>query len=665
MKKILCLMLGLMLTLAATFSFTACGSEQTPKESERITYDGTHVFNVTDTENKIVSNGLTDYIVVYPEQTDEILMLAVTEFQDFFREATGIAIDARNDGAENFSANQKYISIGNTSLLESSGIDVEAATTDLGLEGVRILTQGNSVFVFGNSSSACCFGVYDLLNVYFNYECYYVDCIEIDKGVTDLKFKTLDVKDVPDIAHRRWNYGIFNGNNTFQYRMRTIYKTMDMCLPVCPDYTSGTANANTTIHNALTFLPPDVYGNEHPLWYMDNKRQLCYLAHGDEVQYRLMVEEIAKKIEHSLTLYTPEEYPLYNNVAMAMEDVFDSCGCEACAQNYLTYGANSASFIKLINNVSVLVEEWMAKEENAAYRRDMHYMFLAYNDYSQAPAKLNATTGEYEPVAPDVKFNAKCGVWYAPISDLDWQQSLYAEINSQELENFKKWASLTDYMYAWFYSTNFNQYMWFFDSFSFTADIYAAAAKFGVNFIYNQGQSTLNGRSTAFHALKTYLDAKLEWNSSLNIETLIDNFFNAMYKDAAPAMKNIFYEVRGYNYKLISENGLLKKRSIYQQIMSKKYWNLNLVTGWQQEFDAAKELVKKYSESDPELYQMLIDHIEVEWVSPAYISAVVYGAELDSATYNSIVARLKADVEKYSIAQYAEHKSMSDITNAL
>ena len=62
---------------------------------------------------------------------------------------------------------------------------------------------------------------------------------------------------------------------------------------------------------------------------------------------------------------------------------------------------------------------------------------------------------------------------------------------------------------------------------------------------------------------------------------------------------------------------------------------------------------------------MLIDHIEVEWVSPAYISAVVYGAELDSATYNSIVARLKADVEKYSIAQYAEHKSMSDITNAL
>lgn len=656
--------MGLIVAFAAV-SFSACGNERQPEKTEKITYDGTHVFNVSDTENKIVSNGMTDYVVVYPEQTDEILMLAVSEFQEFFRRATGVAIDARNDGAEKFSENQKYISIGDTSLLKSSGIDLPKATAKLGLEGVRILTEGNTVFVFGNSSAACCFGVYDLLNVYFNYECYYVDCIEIDEGVTDLAFKTIDVQDVPDIAHRRWNYGIFNGNNTFQYRMRTIYKTMDMCLPICPDYTSGTANANTSIHNALTFLPPSVYGSEHSKWFSDNKKQLCFLAQGDEEEYKAMIAEIAKKIEHSLKLYTPEEYPLYNNVAIAMEDTFDSCGCEACAQNYLTYGANSASFIKLINNVSVLVEKWMAQEENAAYRRDMHYMFLAYNDYSQAPAKLNPETGEYESVSPDIKFNDKCGVWYAPISDVDWQQSLYAEINSQELENFKKWASLTDYMYAWFYSTNFNQYMCFFDSFSFMADIYAAAAKFDVNFIYNQGQSTLNGRSTAFHALKTYLDAKLEWNTSLNIETLIDNFFNAMYKDAAPAMKNIFYEIRGYNYQLISENGLLKKRSIYQQIMNKKYWNLNLLLGWQDEFDAAKELVKKYRESDPELYKTLIDHIEVEWVSPAYISAVVFGAELDTATYNSIVSRLKSDVEKYSIEQYAEHAAMSDIINAL
>lgn len=89
----------------------------------RVSYSGTHVFNVTETEKDFIKDGKTDYKLVVSSKASAVVANAVTEFRYFFEKATGINLDVIYDNGDmSHSANQKYISIGETSLLKTSGV---------------------------------------------------------------------------------------------------------------------------------------------------------------------------------------------------------------------------------------------------------------------------------------------------------------------------------------------------------------------------------------------------------------------------------------------------------------------------------------------------------------------------------------------------------------
>ena len=642
-----------------------------------ITFSGTHDYTAPLTDKYVVQNGQTSYKLLIPQNAGATISTAKDEFVWLFKKATGVTLNVvAESGDMPFDENACYISLGETNFLKNSKIDMEK--TRLGTDGGKIVTKGNSVFIFGGADKGTLYAVYTYMNIEFRFEQYYKDCYEMDTGVKNVRLRDYAVIDIPDIAYRTNNYGMYNDastdydENNFATRMKMGTDMNDPMLPVHPDF-DNSASYKDYFHNTATYLPIDVYSNEgkpesyHPLWFSDAGVQLCYTAHGNEAEWELMAQECAKKVQNSLKLYTPEQYPLKNTITFTCEDGKNSCTCDACLVSQEKYGQKTGAVIRLANRIGELVEVWMEDPENAAYKReDFTIIIFAYNDYTFAPAAYNEESKTWTITDDSVRMRDNVGVYLAPISSLDYQSSLYAEVNERGKRNIEAWAYLTDNIYFWWYSTNFLYYNYMYDTFNFfNEEGYQYTASLGTKFVFNQAQLNQSGTATAWHNLKMYLDAKLSWNCNLDTAELMDNWFNAMFKEAAPIMKSYFENVRLWNAHILEENNMYVVRSVYLEISKNAYWPLATLKSWMSQCDLAIDAIAHYKDKDPELYKKLYYHIETEWLSPAYITMKLHTDVLGQAEYNTLAARIKDVVNTTGIARDSEKGNLKDWANAL
>jgi hypothetical protein len=551
----------------------------------------------------------------------------------------------------------KYISIGETTLFKSSGLAVDKA--ELGEDGTRIITKDNTVYLMGGTDHGSLYAVYDFMATTFHYEQYGYDCMTIDKNVKDLKLYNYDVKNIPDIPLRAENYGFLTGDpaNDYDktmlgYRFRMVKSRGEYFMPVYSAFTTQSSVAKST--NTNTYLPYDTYSAEHPDWFSNNCRsgeyQFCYTARGNEEEWKLMTEECAKKIQFSMTVCTPETNPEMNVITLTMEDNFQTCTCEKCMELKEEYGTEAGAVVRFMNRVGELVDEWQNKPENAAYRREnFKIIFFAYNSFEQPPVKKNGA-GNYEPIDQSVVCRDNVGVYLAIANNFEFQKSLFDDINEVGRAQMEGWNVLSDFIYLWLYETNFYNFMYFYDSFDFfNEDAYRYIVDLKPDMFFAQGQMYDGATGTTWSNLKTYLNAKLSWDSSLNQAELMDNWFNAMYRDAAPEMKKYFYAVRLFNSTVLEKNGFYKLRSNYQKLDIPAYWPLAVLEGWVEACDRAKLAVEKYKTNNVELYRSICNHIEAEAVSPLYMIVKLHGTKISSAYKEQLLVRLRQAVADLNI----------------
>lgn len=641
--------LSLFLTVVLLMLFcTQCKKKDDTQDAQG---SDTHSFSYVVTEKDFIQNGKTDYKVVLPSNASDLIKMAGQEFEYLFKEATGITIDQLNDEGLSHSPTNKYISIGETALLQSSGLQIDRK--ELTADGVRILTKDDTIYLVGGSDYGSLYAVYDFMKVVFHYEQYFSDCMEIDKNVTDLKLYDFDVKDIPDIPLRPINYGFLKDDSDdydakmLGYRLRIAKDRGEYFMPIFSAFDVKSSSAKST--NTNTYLPYNTYFDAHDEWFSTNcingEYQLCYTAHGDETELQLMLEECAKKIQFSMQYFTPEKYPDMNVVTLTMEDNFQTCSCDKCLELANQYGTEAGAVIIFMNRLGEMIEEWQNLPENAPYRREnFKLIFFAYNSFENPPVVMNEE-GEYEPIDSQMICRENVGVYLAICNNIEYQKSFFEEINDLGREQLEGWSVLTDFMYFWTYETNFKYYMYFYDSFNFfNTEAYQYIASFKPAMFFAQGQEASGASGTTWNNLKAYLNAKLAWDSSLNTDELTENWFNAMYKEAATEMKEYFYSMRLYNTALLEKYGLYKIRSNYTEIAKKQYWSLATLENWVNVCDQAKLAVQKYKTSNPKLYQSICNHIETEAVSPIYMILTLHKNQISPNYKNELIARLSQDI---------------------
>lgn len=622
------------------------------KPKDKASYNGTHVYTAPETDDYLVRNGKTEYVLVVDPNATGAERTAKEEFKTLFRQATGINIKEKNATGLTHSATARYISIGENELLRSTGITLDK--TALTEDGVRIVTKDKSIYLVGGGHYGTLYSVYDFMQITFGYEQYYLDCMEIETGVTDKRLFDYDVTDIPDILRRSTNFAFLT--QEFKNRLRMPLYSGSYLMPIHTKMTAdGVADKNSrsdTVHNSNEYLPrDDAEYSKHPLWFGDAGDVLCYTAHGNDTEFNLMAQACAEKIEASMKAYTTDLYPNMNAVSLTVEDNNDMCSCDACAAATDTYGSPSATLIIFINKVNEYLRLWLEenKENELWYRDNFELVFFAYNSFAIAPAHFDNATKTYVPNAPELKLDDGVSVWLALMNLLEEELNIYHERNDRGREQIAKWASISDGLWFWTYSTNFQQYLYFHDAFSmFNAEGYEYFASYNAKYFYQNSQSYQTGASTGFHALSIYLQSKLTWDTSLDTEELVDKFMNTMYKEAAPIMKKTLESMRLHNAKYKKETEYVSTVAIA------KNFPYATLQGWLNDCDEALKAVEHYKNVDAETYNTLKTHIDIEWIFPAYAMLQLRSNYLTSENLNALKARFKETGLRLGISRIKE-----------
>ncbi len=631
MKKKL---ISILLVLTVLFSLTACkkrGGGESVNESA-LGSDIPTESGISVVKNEyIVKNGASDYEILYSADATGTERLAVSEFADFFKEATRISLRTVSD--DKMKADGKYISIGYTKLLENAGYTYSAS--ELKYDGFKIKTSGNDVLIFGASDYGTIYGVYETLGYLFDFEYFFNDSYRLNRGVTNLSLYDFDVVEIPDIEYRATGYGSLSANTIDCYRLR---------MRPYPEFFIGINGV--VFHNGLQYV------KDSPLydlsWISESGDQLCYTAHGDE-------EELQNMLDASFDVLTKHliNNPSKNIVTYTIEDNQNFCTCDSCYSLVSEYnGANSSVVILYLNRLNAMIQDWFKSPEGEPYARDLDIVFFAYNATTDAPVVFNEETKKYEGIN-GLTIDKGVSVLYAPIA-VDFTEGLNEGDNALFYKTAKQWSDISPSMYLWLYSTNFLYYLTPYDSFDGIAENYAVAKEIKTRWIFDQAVWNDYGFTTGWSNLKSYLNAKLAWDSSLDIDVLIDEYFETCFGAGAEDMKEYFNEMRVLTTYNKEYNGLGGLRSIYQDVLQEKFWPKTLLSKWIQHCDDAIAKIESLKDNDPLAYQNYYKNIAGERLSAYYLFIMLYTYNTEESTIKNYQMQFKLDSQSLGLTLTGE-----------
>lgn len=635
---------------------------------ERYTYEGTHVMTAPEIDDEwLVKNGETDYVLVTPADAskDSNLNIAIDEFRLFFKKATGIDIKSVRDDSNDpvlSNAQAKRISIGLTTLVtgmteeERKGV-LGYDKNELSRDGVRIVKKDNTVYLLGGESTGVLYAVYDFLQICFNYEFYYRNCIQIDTGVRNLKMRDFDVTDIPDtdmrsygnpipLATKAWNFEIESGLITSTDTARAInryrvYNCNYYYTPIFKYY--GDINQRTYgYHSSAYFLPTDatdINGNKifRSTWKGDDGVQLCYTAHGNDEDLEAMIDACVDKITYTLSM---DEFRDRKYVGLTTMDGGTQCTCSACTELYHKDGGSYAgAIIRFCNRVMEKVQAWRA--ENGLDDNYKLY-FFAYGPTEVPPvvedANGNLIPANDEVICRDDLVTLCCTSNYS--TSIYWPTEEY----QARLDNIKNWSTVTKNLFNWFYQMNYLSYSTYHDSITqLNTDFYAYALNCGSIYMMNQGDWE-GDNITSYGALNEYVFSKLMWNCSLNTEQLVKNFFKAMYKNASDTMYEIFELQRQHSLTVGQNNGTLGAGN---RVDKMKYYPYKaFLEPIIELYEKALSEIEILKQTSPNEYELVKRRVQTEYVSPLYLALNFYGTgavrPFDDATKLAYKQRLLA-----------------------
>lgn len=540
-KRYICCLLACL----TAFSLVACGDKETASNdisnSSESNNSGTSE-QPEILEETIVRYGNTEYQILIPEICSGEVSTAASELAFFVKESTGVSLPIITDASYNSSG--KYISLGDTKLASEQNLSV--SHEQVGAQGYWLKTLTDDIYILGTTGKGILNGVYGWLEVTLNYDYFYTDVYSIDKSPT-LKLLDYDIYDMPDLGINAAGWGYQSGITAARMRMSQRNASI------------MTAPSGANSHTSLSYLPYDTYGKSieeggaygYEDWYIDDKANLCYTAHGNEELYNAMVETAAEILFNDFRADANQNQYIASFSGM---DTSSWCACNACKEIIdRNYGANSATLILFIKDLAANLKAKFAAVEDPRAETFM-ICYLTYLCTQDAPvAKVE---GEYV-YSEEVLCNKHVVPLYAPIYT-SYPDSIHDVINTQHKENYFKWAAISQKVLIWNYDTYFGNYMAMYDTYGTIGDLYQFVDQFDVEYYYNQAQWGNPAGVTGFGLLRGYLASKLGWESSLDVPTLIDKFFIGMYGSEAGNVRAIFDEMRVYNHYQRNELGMFE-----------------------------------------------------------------------------------------------------------
>ena len=616
--KILIFLLALVLTVSAF----ACGCNSS---GEKPGENGGGSVNppVVYTDKELVKNGASEYKIVIPAAASNKEELAASEFNDIFALSTGFELPVINDAGLTYSKNDKYILIGLNSLSESLGIKPERS--ELGEQGYIVKTIDSSVVITGATKNGfgTLYGVYEFMSYQVDFECYAEDETFVEQ-YRDCKLVSVDIKDKPDIENVIVCGDAYVSNMQFQYRNRFVSLTNDLFV-----------GRTTPYHSSFFYLPKETYAKDHPKWYSDAQDQICYYAHGDEKEYKALVDTL-----FDILVDVVKENENIQHIGFNIEDTTTFCTCATCTAKKLQYnGANSAGCIILMNNISKRFEE-ARKTDDALKDRILDFCFFAYKETFLAPARYDEATGKYVPVANEVVCRDDVYPFVCTFN-ANRAETLTSSKNASAKATIDAWGALSDHIAFWTYTENYNDYLAPRDCITMMQENYKYISSFNPIF-YKEESQGVNYNGTGFQCMKYWLQYKTAWNVNVNTDALIDEYFDHYFQDAKEPMMKFYNSYTTHLRRLAEEQNYSQFDNL--NILKPERFSYGLLNGWLEYINEAYAKIDYLKNENPAQYQKLKKRIAIESVTVNYSIISLYGNNFSTDELRSRVESFKEDV---------------------
>lgn len=655
LNKLLC---GALAALTA-FSFAACGTGTEPPINGGNEGNGGN--NQTEkpivyTDYDLVSNKTSDYKIVLDSEALYNERLAKDEIIEFFYQATGITLTSVTDDKAVYSKDSKLIILGDTAFTSYSGVDISKIPE----QGYTVKTVDSNVFILGENYGVL-YGAYEFLTQAFDFEIYAQDAIKLKTGVTSMKLPEVNVSDSPDILWREPNYGtLYDLNTANRFRVHNnIWMT----------------ERGNFVHNTFDeYFPKGNYEKEHPEYYSETKQQLCYTAHGDADALEAMQNVVFERIKELVNKFY-NQGDFRGSISFSQEDNNSWCQCSACAKSKEAYGTDAAVVIKFLNPVAKKVQEWLEEEWPG---HTLNIAFFAYYKTENAPVQL--INGEYTPVRKllsgesaegettysiagstyvkdeSVVLEDNIALFYAPING-QYMWDFNHQKNAQYMDTLKKWRNISNNFYLWFYSTNYRDYLVWYDSFNSMQSMYRLSKEYNANYLFDQGRYNAYAL-TAFDSLKVFLNCKLAWNVEADVTSLTAEFFENYFGLAAPAITKYYNSYRSWSQYVKDNLGI--SGQCLTGISDKKYWPQRILESWNDLINEAYEAIAPLKASNPTEYDKIYDRILCESIAIRYHLYDLYGDKFDSTTLKTLRTQFKTDANRLGFTNISESGSLAD-----
>ena len=588
-KIILFICIPVLIALLGVVIFLLVNNEDKPDDGETDDIVVEDPFLETD----FISNGTTEYVIVIPEgNNSKYINMAANEIVDLVYQASGVELQIITDAEiEEVTEDSKYLSIGKTKVFKAS--EITATFEELGADGVRLYTFGNSIVMVGGGDRGSMYAAYEFLERQFHFQCYAADEYYIDTNVTNLKLKDFDVKEIPVFERRSVGLFCYSTDEVFRNRMRQEL------------FNEGWIFWS---HSHFKIMPKEIYLEAHEDWYSPDQTQLC-----------LTNEAMTAEFTKNIIQYVMDN-PDATHISLGQEDNPTWCTCINCTDSVSKY-KESGTLIRFTNKVAAGVKEYIDQNEPG---REFYISTFAYQKSQEAPIDANGNA-----LDPSVYPAENVRMMIAPIYACNCHN--YSEECNSDINNlFKNWNVVAkDKIFAWIYNKVFASYFTPFNNYSTLVQNYNILDSMGVQFVYHQGNKETE--AGGMQELKAYVEARLMWDNSLNPEDLVKEFCEHYYKDAAEAYYE-YYKLIRYSYAIWELNGLhcYNNSSASFEVLQAKYWTRDLVDQLNNQFTKMLESIEKYKETDPDLYEKLNLRIQKEYQTVRFF---YLNYHFDSLTY--------------------------------
>lgn len=451
----------------------------------------------------LVEAGQARAVVVAPPTPSAIEARAIEELVEYVRKMAGAELEVAADAR----AGRLPIYLGSAAKSRLGSVD----WSGLGDDGFVLRSGPDGVYVAGARDLGTLYGVYHLLEKHLGVRWFMPGELgEVVPERETLAIGTFDETEAP-CFRVRW---IEDGDWALRQKMNVAVAVGDRPVGIRWQW---------SFHTHFRLIPPERYYDEHPEWFalLGGKRrrpvpgrqgqQLC--TSNPE-----LIEEMARRVIAAF-----DADPALDVLALAPQDGGGFCQCDACTALDETRPADEAWHARYSRRLAAF--------NNAIARRvarrhpDKLIKVGAYAMYLRVPLDPG-----YRPepnLAVQVCHTYSCNSH--PIASEDCPGN--TKYFRRELEH---WADIADHLFIYEY---YNKGAWGglpYHQVHLIRDDVPYYHALGAEGFYTQPA----GRRWAACGLNHYVAAKLVWDVELDVDRLLDDFYDKFYAEAAGPMRD-------------------------------------------------------------------------------------------------------------------------------